>query len=217
MDAMILVAHPDDETLGAGGMIQKLVKRGWRVKVVMLSNGIVDVRGRILDNRSDAKAACALLGIEEPRFLGFPDQKFDRVSIAELVTVTLGAVSSLGLKPDLIVTHVDADLNLDHRLTCEVAKIVGRPTHKPVSILGCEVPNTSFWNARPFPANYYIDITEEIERKIQAFEKYHNELQQFPHPWSRKGLELLAEYHGMQSGFQRAEAFTMIRGYEGRL
>jgi hypothetical protein len=43
------------------------------------------------------------------------------------------------------------------------------------------------------------------------------ELQDYPHPWSKKGLKLLAEYHGMQSGFRFAEAFSVIRAYEGRL
>ena len=111
----------------------------------------------------------------------------------------------------------DMDLNKDHRLTCEVAKIIGRPKIKPISILGCEIPSTSFWNGRIFPANYYVDISNHINLKIEAFSKYHNEIQEYPHPWSKKGLKLLAEYHGMQSGFQYAEAFNIIRGYEDRL
>jgi hypothetical protein len=106
---------------------------------------------------------------------------------------------------------------MDHRLTCKVAKIVGRPKSKPISILGCEIPNTSFWNAKVFPANYYVDIREEIDLKVAAFSQYANELQEYPHPWSKKGLRLLAEYHGMQSGFGFAEAFSVIRAYEGRL
>ena len=211
--ALILVAHADDETLGCGGVIQKLIKKGWKVEVVILSNGVLDVRGKIEDNRSGTKAACAKLGIGEPRFMGFLDQRFDQVPMADLA----GSVGGLGLKPDLIITHVDSDLNMDHRLTCEVAKIVGRPKSKPISLLGCEIPNTSFWNGTAFPANYYVDITEEIDMKVEAFSCYENELQEYPLPWSRKGLKLLAQYHGMQSGFQFAEAFSIIRAYEDRL
>ena len=36
-------------------------------------------------------------------------------------------------------------------------------------------------------------------------------------PGQKKGLKLLAEYHGMQSGFRYAEAFHIIRGYEDKL
>jgi len=213
MNALVLVAHADDETLGAGGTIRKLVTRRWDVAVVILSDGIVRARGAEQDNRPDAIAACKRLGIAEPRFLGFPDQKFDAVPIADLT----GRVAELNLQPDLIITHVDTDLNMDHRLTCDVAKIVGRPKSKPITILGCEIPNTTFWNGCPFPANYYVDIAQEIETKIEAFSHYRNECQAYPHPWSKEGLSLLAKYHGMQSGLPMAEAFHVIRGYEGRM
>lgn len=213
MEALILVAHADDETLGAGGTIQKLVKRGWAVNVVFVSSGVLGTRGKVDDNRPGAFAACKLLGVGEPKFLGFTDQKFDQSPIADIAN----AVFSLALQPDLIISHTEADLNLDHRIVSQVAKIVGRPKKKPVSILACEVPNTSFWNGGAFPANFYVDITEEIDAKLEAFAKYENELQPFPHPWSTKGLRLLAEYHGMQCGFPFAEAFEIIRAYEGRL
>jgi LmbE family N-acetylglucosaminyl deacetylase len=149
MEVLILIAHADDETLGAGGTIPKLVQKGWNVNVIALSDGVLDVRGTIEDNRAGFKAACATLGVQECRLLGFKDQKFDEVPIADLAN----AVATLGLKPDIIITHVETDLNMDHRLTCQVAKIVGRPKVKPVSILGCEIPNTSFWNAKVFTAN----------------------------------------------------------------
>src|SRR6266513_743653 len=121
MDALILVAHADDETLGCGGIIQKLIKSGWSVNVVVLSNGIVDARGKLDDNREDLKMACKLMGVTSLRQLDFNDQKFDNVPMADLAN----AVVNLNLSPDLIVTHTDSDLNMDHRLTCEVAKIIG--------------------------------------------------------------------------------------------
>lgn len=213
MHALILVAHADDESLGSGGTIPKLVRAGWRVDVVFLADGIVRARGAEQDNRPGALAACRILGVPEPRFLGFPDQRFDEVPMADLAN----AVGSLGLEPDLIITHAQTDLNRDHRLVSEVARIVGRPKRKPVSILESEIPSTTFWNAQQFPANYYVDITDELETKIQAFEQYVHEVQPYPHPWSREGLTLLAQYHGMQSAFTYAEAFRLVRGYEGRL
>jgi N-acetylglucosamine malate deacetylase 1 len=212
--ALVLVAHADDETLGCGGTIAKLVKGGgWDVDVVILGDGIVRTRVGEQNNRGDAAAACSVLGVAPPRFLDFPDQKFDTVPMAELAN----AVLALGLQPDLILTHADTDLNRDHRLTLEVAKIVGRPRAKPVSLLGCEIPNTTFWNGGQFPGTYFVDITAELDTKIEAFARYANELQPYPHPWSRDGLRLLAQYHGMQCGFPYAEAFTVIRGYEGRM
>lgn len=215
MSALVLVAHADDETLGAGGTIVKLIRRGWRVDVVILADGVSRTRGRLVpqDNRPGAVAACAILGAPPPHFLGFLDQRFDEYALVDLAT----AVGALGLTPDLILTHVPTDLNLDHRLCADVAKIIGRPKNKPVSILGVETPSTTFWNGVPFAANFYVDVTAEIETKIAAFTQYEHELQAYPHPWSVEGLRLLAQYHGMQAGFPFAEAFALIRGYEGRL
>jgi len=211
--ALILVAHADDETLGAGGIIQVLRKRQWDVRVVIVSDGCLTVRGVVEDNRPDAVKACSLLGVGEPTFLGFPDQRFDTFAIADLAN----AAMELHLEPDLLVTHADTDLNLDHRIVGEVAKIVGRPKKKPISILGCEIPNTTFWNGQPFQANYYVDISAEIDQKIEAFAQYSNELQDYPHPWSRDGLRLLSQYHGMQAGQTFSEAFRVVRAYDGLL
>lgn len=210
---LALVAHADDETLGAGATLAKLRQAGWRVEVVILADGIVTARGRRQDNRPAALAAAAVLGIDPPRFMGFPDQRFDTVAMADLA----GAVAALALEPDLVITHAPSDLNRDHRLACEVAKIIARPRRKPVSLLGCEVPNTTFWNAQPFSANYYVDVSATLERKVQAFQKYEHELRSYPDPWSPEGLRLLAQYHGMQCGVAMAEAFVVMRGYEGSL
>jgi len=212
-NALVLVAHADDETLGAGGMISKLLTQGWRVDVVALSSGVLDVRGEIEDNSEDFKQACEFFGVNSSTLLGYPDQKFDQVPVADMAN----SVFNLKLTPDLIITHVASDLNRDHVITCEVAKIVGRPKTKPVSILGMEIPNTSFWNGVQFAANYYVDIEQFLDMKITAFNMYKNEIQSYPHPWSNEGLTLLAKYHGMQSGLAYAEAFTVIRGYDKHL
>ena len=80
-DALVLVAHADDESLGAGGLIQKLVKTNWNVSIVILSDGILTVRGKVQNNNDDARKACKILGVKEPKFLGYKDQKFDTYPI----------------------------------------------------------------------------------------------------------------------------------------
>ena len=74
--AMVLMAHADDETLGAGGLIQKLVQSSWDVSIVLLSDGILKTRGLTEDNRGDSKKACEILGVGDPIFLGFSEGFF---------------------------------------------------------------------------------------------------------------------------------------------
>ena len=205
--ALILVAHADDETLGAGGYIPQLVGRDCNVAVVVVSNGVYTTQGVRHDNRQSVHEACQVLGVGEIHFLDYEDQKLDKFAVADIAD----SVSRLGIDPDLIISHVDTDLNQDHRIVADVAKVIGRPRHKPVTILGCEVPGTSAWNASPFQANYYVDIEGTLELKLKAFSQYRNELREFPHPWSIKGLTVLAELRGMESGFLCAEAYHVVR------
>lgn len=208
--ALILVAHADDEALGCGGTIPRLLQAGWSVRVVIASCGVVEDGKARRDNRKPARRACAVLGVTTPpTFLGFPDQRFETTPLSNIAD----AVLRLELKPDLVITHVDTDLNSDHRIVCEVAKLVARPHKGPVSLLGCEIPGATSWNGQAFSANYYVNVTEFVERKVRAFECYRNEVHGFPHPWSRDGILLLAKYHGMQCGYPYAEAFRLTRGY----
>jgi LmbE family N-acetylglucosaminyl deacetylase len=95
--ALVLVAHADDETLGAGGMISKLQTQGWIVDVVALSSGVLDVRGEIEDNSGDFKRVCEFFAVNSATLLGYPDQKFDQVPVADLAN----SVFNLKLNPDI--------------------------------------------------------------------------------------------------------------------
>jgi LmbE family N-acetylglucosaminyl deacetylase len=211
-EAAVVVAHADDETLGAGGTIVKLLKDGWKVSVVVFSD-TYRFGGDGVSNREGLEKACRILGVQELHVLDVPDQQFDAIPMA----VFTQKLMDLKLAPDLIITNADNDLNLDHRITSDAAKILGRPRRRPVSILACESPAAAFWNGQVFQANYFVDITSSMELKVKAFEQYVHEIQKFPNPWSPEGLRLLAQYHGMQCGFPFAEAFYVIRAYEGRL
>jgi len=213
-NALVLMAHADDETLGAGGTIVHLSRTGWDVQVVLLTDGEVSTRGdQVQDNRSAAYDACEILGAGEPIVLGFADQKFDTYPIADIVN----SVLQLDLSPDLIITQSPDDLNGDHRVTFDVAKIVGRPRYKNISILSAEIPKNNFWDGQSFHANYYVDVTEFMDTKLKAFAAYENEAKEYPHAFSLGAIELLAKYHGFHAGYPMAEAFHMVRGYPGLL
>jgi LmbE family N-acetylglucosaminyl deacetylase len=89
---MVFSPHPDDETLGAGGLIQRVLKAGGQVKVVFMTSGdgfaegvekedhisvptAKDYRGYGVRRRVEALQACATLGMKQRNvvFLGFPD------------------------------------------------------------------------------------------------------------------------------------------------
>lgn len=207
MKILIFAAHADDETLGAGGLIPKLIRAGHAVSVILASDGHIKARAAGIHNLSHFEKACELYGINAIAYLGLEDQYFDKYPIAEIANAAMKAADS----PDLIISHTDTDLNKDHRIISDVAKIIGRPKKKPVSILGMEIANTTAWNGKVFVPHFYVDITDTIDIKKKAFSFYENEQNQFPYPYSLEGISVLAQYRGMEAGYQYAEAFQVMR------
>jgi len=213
MNILILVAHADDETFGMGGLLPRLVSRKHHIKIILGSNGQIDTRAKGIDNMEAFKKACALYNLKDIGFLNMKDQLFEKYPIPEIANKIIAQSND----PDLIISHVESDLNKDHRIMCEVAKIVGRPKNKPVSILGMEIANTTAWNGRVFKPDLYIDISDTIEFKKQAFSIYTNEIREFPYPYSYKGIEVLAQFRGMEAGCKYAEAYQIIRAHQNLL
>ena len=81
--AVVLAPHPDDESLGVGGVIASLVDLGLPVGVVFLTDGGASHHGSASHppdeleelRRSEARAACRALGVKDDAvaFLGLPD------------------------------------------------------------------------------------------------------------------------------------------------
>jgi len=89
---LVVAPHPDDETLGAGGLMERVHETGGRVNVVYLTDGdgypegvrseghiesptAADYRGYGRTRRREARNALLALGLDKPSytFLGFPD------------------------------------------------------------------------------------------------------------------------------------------------
>ena len=65
-------AHPDDMEFEAGGTIAKFAKRGYKVHMLVLTNGnYVDMSGKKHSKthlQSEGRRAAEILGAEEPIF-----------------------------------------------------------------------------------------------------------------------------------------------------
>ena len=200
MRALVLVAHADDEVLGCGGAIQRLLAVESEVTVVIASDGRV-APGRV--NVQAAVEAARALGLpEQPYFLGLPDQRFELAPVAEIAD----AVAELVDEPDLVLTHSAGDLNRDHRIVAEAAQVFGR---KASMMIAAEVPGA---RVRPFRPQVAVVMDEEqISRKVGAFAMYLNEVREPPDPRSLEGLRTLARLRGYEVGVEYAEAYEVIR------
>ena len=65
-----------------------------------------------------------------------------------------------------------------------------------------------------FVPNLFIDITEELERKIEAMKIYDTEIAEVPFPRSLENIRSLAVNRGAYCTSRYAEAFCIIKQIE---
>ncbi|BDV29617.1 bifunctional PIG-L family deacetylase/class I SAM-dependent methyltransferase [Microbacterium terricola] len=123
---VVLAAHPDDETLGAGGLITVAAQRGVPVEVVCASDGEAAGAGGTRDpqlamtRRAETARAVALLAPDaRVTFLGLPDgglrENADALRRAVAATLQSGAGSTLVVAPWV------GDGHRDHRVLGDIA------------------------------------------------------------------------------------------------
>jgi LmbE family N-acetylglucosaminyl deacetylase len=218
---LIVAAHPDDEILGCGGTVARLVDEGYQAYSMVLGEGITS-RDNKRDQERRAEAikqlkkqvyrAGKIVGIKEAVAHDFPDNRFDTLPFLDIVKVIEKFKNRV--RPDLIFTHFEKDLNIDHRITYQAVVTATRPLPgEPVrAIYSFEILSSTEWNCPlSFSPDAFFDIEKGINRKIQAMREYKSELRDFPHPRSLKGIKLNAEYWGMLMGLKYAEAFKLVR------
>lgn len=77
---LLVVAHPDDETIFFGGLLQVYRRRPW--KVVCVTDGNADGQGA--RRKSDFMTACSQLKVKDCEMWGFSDQFEKRIDLATL-------------------------------------------------------------------------------------------------------------------------------------
>lgn len=224
---IVISAHPDDEVLGCGATIAKHVENGDEVHVLILAEGQTSrdtQRDRtknieVLTQLSEAaREAANVLGVSTVTLKDFPDNRMDSVDLLDVVK-TLEEFIELH-QPSIIYTHHYWDLNIDHRITNQAVITAARPI--PGSsikrILFFEVPSSTEWQASssclPFAPNWFVDISDTLDKKIEALKRYKHELRSWPFPRSLDAVSYLAKWRGASIGTMAAEAFVLGRNID---
>jgi N-acetylglucosamine malate deacetylase 1 len=215
--ALVVAAHPDDETLGCGGLIARLVAEGAQVRVLVLCGPTTSRTERTLQPQGrlgEFERAMAVLGVSDFDRLDRPDNRLDTVPLLELIQAVERVALDWG--PELILAHDFSDLNIDHRIAHQATITAFRPLPKrnPMRIWAFEVGGSTAWQdpgLTRFQPNAYVDIEHHLEAKLRAAQCYASELRDPPHPRSLEGIRTLAHLRGQEMGRAAAEAFRLVR------
>jgi len=222
MRHLVIAAHPDDEVLGAGGLMARQAAAGDKVVTAILGEGLTSRRGSRETIRAEdlealhenARRANALLGVGDVRFFGLPDNRFDTVPLLDVVKHIEGLIDEI--RPDAIYTQHGGDLNVDHEITFRATLTATRPMqgHSLHAVYAYEVASSTEWAfgqfAPRFSPQMFFDIEASLEKKIKAMAQYTSESRPFPHPRSAEALRAAAARWGSCVGLRAAEPFSVI-------
>lgn len=223
---LIVVAHPDDELLGLGATMNKLINE-YNVKthVVILGEGITsrsesrDLQkwnDDLLIHKKNVKSAQNAIGYHSVNTYNFPDNRFDSIPLLDIIKVIEKEKEKF--IPDIIFTHHGGDLNIDHQRTFQAVMTSSRPmSHETVkTIITFETPSGTEWRANTdanhFLPNLFVPVSlENLKAKIKGMESYEFEKRDFPHPRSPEALKNQAQRWGVVVGSKYVEAFCIVR------
>ncbi len=218
---LLVVAHPDDEALGAGATIHKLASEGHAVDVCIMC---AEAKARAFrpedkELESDLYESSKMLGVGKIYEGDFPNIEMNTVPHLHLVQFVEKAIAES--EPDVVITHHPSDTNNDHlhtSLACQAAirLFQRRDTVKPLSELWyMEVLSSTEWAVNSamnkFTPNTYVEVGKDgVDVKLKALAAYRGVMRPYPHPRSDEAIAGLAAYRGAQSGCGYAEAFECV-------
>lgn len=222
MTILILSPHADDEVLGVGGTIARYSSEGKKVVVAVLTGHGEEKhplwKPEIWKTiRSEAKNACDILGVSELIFRELPAACLDTTpawKINQTVTEVIKEVD-----PTEIYIPFSHDLHQDHGAISYAAMVGTRPYlplgQKVKRVLAYETLSETHLAAPylspSFQPNVFIDISEYLDKKLEAMRAYASQLQADHLPRSIEALSALSRFRGTHIGKTAAEAFILLR------
>lgn len=208
--ALVLAPHYDDEVLGCGGLVARLVESGAEVDVLFLTDGGEETRplgdapedrqAYRVRRRAEAEAAARVLGLDGIEHLDLPDGALDQHlgSLAEGIRRTLEEK-----RPELVLVTSPLEGSVDHRAAFAAlhqvlaeTRLAEKRDPEPDSlrVLAYEVN-------QPLYPDLLVDVSAEVEKIRAAMVCY--ESQQERH-----------DYLAASLGLKRFRALTLKPGVE---
>ncbi|WP_049571047.1 PIG-L deacetylase family protein [Nocardiopsis sp. SBT366] len=224
---LVYSPHPDDETLGCGGLMHKAKRAGAEVFVQFLTVG--DTADQSVKGFSTAEERHTEIKKVSEHFrwddwhMALPgDEHHLRLDSVPRVDLTRlierdSPLSVAALRPTVVLVPHHTSYNQDHQAVAEAVHTALRPSnnglrHHPRMVLSYEEAADQ-WRFEPVGSpNLIVELDEQdLEAKLQAMELYGSQSHEHPHTRSELTLRSLAVLRGMQAGVALGEGYHVLR------
>ena len=205
MNVVVIAPHPDDESIGCGGVICRHADAGDRVVAIFLTSGELGLKHLAREaawqtREAEAKAAGKILGIAETHFLRQPDWM-----LAEVVHSAARAVAELlaNERPQLVYVPHPREWHPDHKAAGDILKQA-----LAIGVLSVpEIRGYEVWT----PLSEYavaIDISAVMPRKLQAIRCHVSQLADLDYAHAAQSLNAFRGVMAARAPF--AEVFERL-------
>ncbi len=214
---IVISAHPDDEVIGCGGSLLKHKANNDSIAWLIITNVSVEkgfTEERVSSRQNEIERVSAQFGFDNVYKLDYPTATLDSTTAFALINDISKVFNDF--KPSVIYTVNRSDAHSDHRFTFEAVasctKSFRYPFIKRVLMYEClsETEFAPVLAEKTFLPNYYVDISDYFDKKVQITKIYESELGDHPFPRSLENLKALAIFRGATAGVKYAEAFQLI-------
>ena len=216
---LVIAPHSDDEVLGCGGLISKVKKSGGKVFVLIFNLGFEkdDTSESQERRKNEVKNAMNVLDVDDYHLVNSEpnnNRNLDSKPLHDLIEVieSTSNVSLEKISPTIVAIPTIFSHHQDHVHVHHACIAALRPISTPVSnvVLSYEAPEHSRWSASGiFEPNFFVEIDDEIDNKIQAFLKYESQVK--PGGRDADSITNQAKYRGQEVGKNLCEAYFTHR------
>lgn len=211
--ALVLAPHPDDEVLGCGGVVRRWTRRGGVVRVLFLTDGGRGGAGEravlVARRKSEARAACTVLGVQGVEHLGYPDGGLagEHTELARDLRRAL-----LGLRPEVLLVPSPIEASSDHRAAFAAVHdlVSGADASDPLSPVLDRLQIWAYEVNRPLVPDLLVDVSSELPDVERAMECYASQQKAHDYWAARRGL-LHYRTLTLPPGSHGAEAFRRLQ------
>ena len=225
MKVLAVGCHPDDLEIACSGTLRKYVAQGAEDYMCHVANGclghvIIEPEELRIIRTKEAEEAGKIIGAKQVFNLDVPDLEINSHNL-EVMDAMADVVRFV--RPDVMITHNPDDYMLDHTETSIIATngaFCSGLNHRPRKFEAYTsfIP-TFFMDTLAgvnFQPTHYVDITNQIDIKLQALECHVSQLK-----WMREHdnidfadmVRTCSKYRGYQCGVAYAEGFKPYNVY----
>jgi LmbE family N-acetylglucosaminyl deacetylase len=222
---LVIAPHADDETIGCGGLMAKMKDLGGEVFVMVMTVGDLDhydgqeEKTRAYTRAEELREAMKVIGVDDWEIVLESHDwhlRLDGMPRRDLITLfeREARLAVDKIKPSMLAIPAPS-FNQDHVAVYDAAITACRPhlsTLKPFQrmVLVADSPQLA-WSSRTFKPNFYVDISNYLNVKLEAFTKHESQQRPSPHMGGVDSLRLLAEWRGREISVDAAEAYELMR------